>query len=98
MNELLIAGRETISIEAKYKKQKEQITQLKNEIRTLKARVLKPTNRKKVNNLSFKDWKNVTIGFAEWIYHNAKAFPDGWHYKGNAVTTKELFDIFYKQG
>jgi hypothetical protein len=34
------------------------------------------------------------LNFAEWIFYNAKVYPDGWHYKGDAYTTRELYKIF----
>ena len=34
------------------------------------------------------------INFAEWIFYNTKVYPDGWHYKGDAYTTRELYKIF----
>jgi hypothetical protein len=34
------------------------------------------------------------VNFAEWIFYNAKVYPDGWHYKGDAYTTRELYKIF----
>lgn len=35
--------------------------------------------------------------FAEWLYYNTKVFPDGWHYKGVAYSTKEIRNIFLKE-
>lgn len=36
------------------------------------------------------------IGFDEWIHYNSKVYPDGWHYKGDAYTTKQLFQLYQK--
>ena len=41
--------------------------------------------------------KEIAIGFAEWTALNCKVFPDGWHYKGNAYSTGELYKIFIKE-
>ncbi len=40
---------------------------------------------------------NRAIAFAEFTAKECKLFPDGWHYKGEAYSSVELYNLFIKE-
>ncbi len=67
----------------------------------MKTKHIKKFNELNENkNLNISDVSNHVkisdnaVDFAEWIFYNTKVYPDGWHYKGDAYTTRELYKIF----